>query len=210
MEVEDELGSFFAEINEIEAVTENKSEDVKQGLLPQLQPQIGASEKTETISAAPVPSQVIFAKPAEIKNHVVYTYDQSVYSLLKEDDSYEYDGSGGLAIEHFSSYSMNHVPSQTSSSSSSSLAAYTTASQPSAPVKLRTDKTFVRKAADEVWVDETLKEWPENDYRIFVGDLAKDVSTEMLTKHFQPYKSFAKAKARLFLNGMQPSLALTP
>lgn len=57
-----------------------------------------------------------------------------------------------------------------------------------------TDKKFVRKAADEIWVDDTLKEWPDNDYRIFVGDLAKEVTTEMMTKTFQHYKSFARAK----------------
>ena len=43
-------------------------------------------------------------------------------------------------------------------------------------------QVFVRKAADETWVDETLQEWPDNDYRIFVGDLAKEISTEMLAK----------------------------
>lgn len=55
-------------------------------------------------------------------------------------------------------------------------------------------QVFVRKAADETWVDETLQEWPENDFRIFVGDLAKEISTEMLAKAFQHYSSFAKAK----------------
>jgi hypothetical protein len=55
---------------------------------------------------------------------------------------------------------------------------------------------FVRKAAEDTWVDETLQEWPENDYRIFVGDLAKEITTENLAKTFQHYKSFAKAKVR--------------
>ena len=56
------------------------------------------------------------------------------------------------------------------------------------------DKTFVRTGAGEIWVDDSLKDWPENDYRIFVGDLGKETTTEMLAKIFQPYKSFAKAK----------------
>lgn len=59
------------------------------------------------------------------------------------------------------------------------------------------DKTFVRTGAGEIWVDDSLKDWPENDYRIFVGDLGKETTTEMLAKIFQPYKSFAKAKVRL-------------
>ena len=62
---------------------------------------------------------------------------------------------------------------------------------PQAP---RQEKKFVRKAAGETWVDDTLQEWPENDYRIFVGDIGKEVSNDMLAKTFQHYKSFAKAK----------------
>jgi hypothetical protein len=53
---------------------------------------------------------------------------------------------------------------------------------------------FVRMAAGDVWKDDSLKEWPENDFRIFVGDLAKDVTTDHLARHFQIYKSFVKAK----------------
>lgn len=62
------------------------------------------------------------------------------------------------------------------------------------------DKTFVRTGAGEVWIDDSLKDWPENDYRIFVGDLGKETTTEMLAKIFQVYKSFAKAKVLLFYN----------
>ena len=31
----------------------------------------------------------------------------------------------------------------------------------------------LRKAAGLVWEDKSLVEWPENDYRIFVGNLGK-------------------------------------
>ena len=37
-------------------------------------------------------------------------------------------------------------------------------------------KPAVRAAAGEVWVDESLAEWPDNDYRLFVGDLAKEIT----------------------------------
>ena len=70
---------------------------------------------------------------------------------------------------------------------------------PQAP---RQDKIFFRKAADQTWVDDSLQEWPDNDYRIFVGDLAKEVTTEMLAKHFQHYASYAKAKVRNGFIGM--------
>ena len=33
----------------------------------------------------------------------------------------------------------------------------------------------VREAAGQRWVDPTLLEWPENDFRIFVGNLGNEV-----------------------------------
>lgn len=36
--------------------------------------------------------------------------------------------------------------------------------------------------AGDIWRDKTLEEWPENDFRIFVGDLDKQVSDQDLTE----------------------------
>ena len=55
-------------------------------------------------------------------------------------------------------------------------------------------KKHVRSAAGEQWVDNSLSEWPENDFRIFVGDLGNEVSSEQLSTCFSKYPSFAKAK----------------
>eukprot|EP01022_Parablepharisma_sp_SALTPOND_P016681 TRINITY_DN2500_c0_g2_i1.p3 TRINITY_DN2500_c0_g2~~TRINITY_DN2500_c0_g2_i1.p3 ORF type:complete len:199 (-),score=24.10 TRINITY_DN2500_c0_g2_i1:3289-3885(-) len=52
----------------------------------------------------------------------------------------------------------------------------------------------MRKAAGEIWVDPTLDEWPENDYRIFCGNLGNEVSDEVLANAFRKYSSFQKAK----------------
>ena len=51
-----------------------------------------------------------------------------------------------------------------------------------------------RKGAGIIWEDDTLKDWPENDYRIFCGNLGNEVSTQILTNAFMKYKSFAMAK----------------
>lgn len=56
------------------------------------------------------------------------------------------------------------------------------------------DKKLVRHAAGETWVDETLAEWDDNDFRIFVGDLGNDCTDDMLTRIFSIYPSFKKAK----------------
>ncbi len=51
-----------------------------------------------------------------------------------------------------------------------------------------------RMAAGEVWVDETLSDWPEDDFRIFVGDLAPDAAEHELVDAFGKYKSFNMAR----------------
>lgn len=55
-------------------------------------------------------------------------------------------------------------------------------------------KKHFRTAAGERWVDDTLSEWPENDHRIFVGDLGNEVNDDVLAKAFVKFASFAKAK----------------
>ncbi|EQC32061.1 hypothetical protein SDRG_10258 [Saprolegnia diclina VS20] len=56
------------------------------------------------------------------------------------------------------------------------------------------DKKFLRVAAGKVWEDATLAEWPENDYRLFCGDLGNEVNDELLSQAFSTYASFAMAK----------------
>jgi len=55
-------------------------------------------------------------------------------------------------------------------------------------------KAYVRQAAGEEWVDDHLADWPEDDFRLFCGDLGNDVTDDMLTQAFNKYKSFLKAK----------------
>jgi len=52
----------------------------------------------------------------------------------------------------------------------------------------------VRKAGGKVWKDSSLSEWPENDFRIFVGNLGTEVADEILASTFRTYKSFQKSK----------------
>lgn len=43
-------------------------------------------------------------------------------------------------------------------------------------------------------MDTTLLDWPENDHRIFVGDLAPDAAEKDLEKAFSRYPSFNMAR----------------
>ena len=43
-------------------------------------------------------------------------------------------------------------------------------------------------------VDPNLLEWPENDFRVFVGDLGNETNDEVLNKAFARFPTFNKAK----------------
>ena len=52
----------------------------------------------------------------------------------------------------------------------------------------------MRTIAGKTWVDPTLDEWPENDFRIFVGNLDPTVTDDQVWQHFIKYRSLLKAK----------------
>ena len=60
--------------------------------------------------------------------------------------------------------------------------------------KMENNWRIYRKGAGIIWQDESLNEWPENDYRIFVGDLGNEVNDQVLANAFIKYPSFTKAK----------------
>jgi len=60
--------------------------------------------------------------------------------------------------------------------------------------KLPNDHVALRTVAGKKWVDESLTEWPENDFRLFVGNLSKDTTDSILAAAFQEYPSFNMAR----------------
>ena len=177
----DDLDSFFQEIEQV-VQTVNESNNDSYNI---------DENNTE---AVPVVSKVI-SKPAEILGtskelQSVYNYTQSLIkdtnndkSTIPTTSSVYNPNANSFKFSSFSTTTHQIAPTLSSSMFNNK----------SNPVD-QVEKKFVRKAADETWIDDSLKDWPDNDYRIFVGDLAKEVSTEMMTKAFQHYKSFAKAK----------------
>mmetsp|Transcript_48884 Transcript_48884/g.81224 ORF Transcript_48884/g.81224 Transcript_48884/m.81224 type:complete len:307 (+) Transcript_48884:28-948(+) len=51
-----------------------------------------------------------------------------------------------------------------------------------------------RMCAGVKWVDKTLHDWPEDDFRIFVGDLGNETNDDVLAHAFARYPSFQKAR----------------
>ncbi|CRL00085.1 CLUMA_CG013367, isoform A [Clunio marinus] len=60
--------------------------------------------------------------------------------------------------------------------------------------KKKIDKKTVRQAGGITWEDQSLADWPDDDFRIFCGDLGNDVNDELLTRTFSKYLSFQRAK----------------
>jgi hypothetical protein len=52
----------------------------------------------------------------------------------------------------------------------------------------------LRVAAGQVWEDKKLEEWPDNDYRLFVGNLSGEVRDEQLSGAFSEYPSMHKVR----------------
>jgi hypothetical protein len=193
----DDLGDFFAEINQIEEaapeITQNVTEQV-----------IVKAAETIVTRAAPVLHVS--------QSHAVYTYDFGDNYVADQEeastaDIVSKDNNQNISdLSHYTTIKPSSSSSSSSSSYSSSSSSATFHQPPNVshvavpPPVTQQNKKFVRTGAGEVWIDDTLKEWPEGDFRIFVGDLAKEVTTDHLTKHFQQYKSFAKAKVSLFVS----------
>eukprot|EP00871_Galdieria_phlegrea_P004166 jgi/Galph1/4750/GphlegSOOS_G3370.1 len=55
-------------------------------------------------------------------------------------------------------------------------------------------KKVLRTAAGEVWEDPTLLDWPENDFRLFVGDLGYDATDELLETTFGKFPGYNNAR----------------
>lgn len=56
------------------------------------------------------------------------------------------------------------------------------------------NKKSVRVAGGQTWEDASLSDWPDDDFRIFCGDLGNDVNDELLTRTFNKFASFRRAK----------------
>lgn len=56
------------------------------------------------------------------------------------------------------------------------------------------NKKLIRVAGGQSWEDPTLLDWQEDDFRIFCGDLGNDVTDELLTRTFNKFPSFLRAR----------------
>ena len=55
-------------------------------------------------------------------------------------------------------------------------------------------RNISRTVAGMVWEDKSLLDWPEDDFRVFVGNLGNEVNDDVLSHAFQKYASFQMAR----------------
>lgn len=60
--------------------------------------------------------------------------------------------------------------------------------------KTKVNKKTTRQAGGQTWEDASLCDWPDDDFRIFAGDLGNDVTDEVLVRTFNKFPSFQRAK----------------
>lgn len=56
------------------------------------------------------------------------------------------------------------------------------------------NRKLMRTAGGQTWEDSSLADWTDDDFRIFCGDLGNDVTDELLTRTFNKFPSFQRAK----------------
>lgn len=62
------------------------------------------------------------------------------------------------------------------------------------PARPKASDVAVRHAGGQTWRDDSLDLWPENDFRLFCGNLGNEVTDELLAHTFGRYASLARAK----------------
>lgn len=65
---------------------------------------------------------------------------------------------------------------------------------PGASTQESVQKTVVRSGGGQTWTDPTLLEWDPSHFRLFVGNLAGEVTDESLRKAFSKYPSLQKTR----------------
>lgn len=190
-----DLDSFFSEIKQID--TETINEDERPTKLRKIDGEtiIGAalpSHTTISIVAAAKPSSTLNENLSlshdqnEINNTLSIQEKAELYNLMLEGkigSTKSTTGNINSGISN-SNLKLSVVPSASNTTNTLAPPQFVPA----------TGKKFLRTGGGEVWVDNTLNEWPANDYRIWVGDITKETTVEHLNKHFSIYPSFAKAK----------------
>jgi hypothetical protein len=214
---DDILNSFFCEVKEVEQTAVNKEEEVDESAPS------SKRRKTETTIVATASSSTTSTnEKTSLANSVTViaapstSSSKSSYSALPKistTTTSAMDGTGALDAGSLQAFIMKQANITSAVSGGASVSGLAVPNikgltglkrdpEKELVMEKQTDRTFVRVAGGEKWVDDTLKEWPKDDFRLFVGDLSPDTQEKDLEQLFGEYKSFAMCRiARIGFSG---------
>jgi RNA recognition motif. (a.k.a. RRM, RBD, or RNP domain) len=200
MAEDDDLDAFFEEVNEAEAnVTgpeneETKEEKDSEAEPPAKRPKTSAIGRPRGVVVAAATSVVMPAKQREELESA--SQEQQQQQQHQQQPRQELPQQKSTAAATHNMQQSTHGASGPSIGPAFPVSSTTATNNNSSNNKESTGKkkASIRLAAGQAWVDPSLDEWPENDYRIFVGNLSNEVTDQALFQHFHKYPSVAKAK----------------
>eukprot|EP00924_Labyrinthula_sp_SR-Ha-C_P015704 snap_masked-scaffold_4-processed-gene-7.57-mRNA-1 protein AED:0.20 eAED:0.20 QI:0/-1/0/1/-1/1/1/0/261 len=177
---DDELANFEAEIagldtsNDAENESETKTAPKKQVNLKSLLSQTSSPAKP---SPGIQITSTVSSKPAEF-NPAFYT--------------------SKISSQHQNLESQKSQLAELSREKREQEAEFKENNDPPKPVTLQKKskgKKNIRQVGNKTWEDKTLDEWPENDFRLFVGNLGPEATDRSLRDVFGVYNSYNTSKA---------------
>jgi hypothetical protein len=196
----DDLDDFFDEIEEVESEVVKEDAAAAAAAAAEssasAEPSTAATEENESeppAKRAKVESSPPTPAPVRPKGLVVAAASSAVIRKPKEDTFESNDGSA-VASNGMGSHQPPGPAAGPVIPPPPPLPPLPPGLPPTQAQQSASKKPVKRMAAGKVWIDPTLDEWPENDFRIFCGNLDKGVADSQLFDHYKQYASLAKAK----------------
>ena len=169
---DDDLDAFFDEVEEVEQNVKNEEDENRSDEVEDCEERPSKKIKTGTSLTRTPRGVVVVSKEAQIK-----PAEPAKITHIGLNSSLSTTASNFISNQiHGSGYSSNPP-------------------LPPPPLPLNQAKPALRTAAGKKWEDASLSEFPANDFRLFIGNLAKDITEVKLAETFSSkYPSFAMAR----------------
>ena len=175
---EDDLDAFFDDVQQVEAkaVQEEQPEEAKQSAEEEeVKP---PPAKKAKIAAAPRRGVVVAASAASVSTPAPASTEKTTATTT----------TAAIAKP-----TLPPAPPQPSAPVGPALAHGVPPPPPPPPPPPQKQKPHIRTAAGKTWVDNSLADWPEDDFRLFCGNLGNEVTDGMLREHFAKFASCQRA-----------------
>ena len=171
---DDDLDAFFDDVQQVEAKAVQEEEKPEQARKSAKEEE--EEEEEEEVRPPPAKKTKITAAP---RRRVVVAASAASVSAPAPDTT-------TTTTSAASTTTLPPAPPQPSAPVGPVLPPGVVPPPPPPPPSQQPRKPHIRTAAGKTWVDESLADWPDNDFRLFCGNLGNEVTDGMLRDHFQP------------------------